>query len=440
MTRVEREVPGEGLAGGPVARRSQIAELRDLLGRNPDFRRLFLASVVSFLGDWFALVAVAGLVEDVTGSEGSTALVFASEVLPIFLFAPVAGVLADRFDRKRIMISSSLLRTVPALGLLGAAALGSAPLAYACVAAISMLAAFYEPIVGAVVPNVVDRPDLSLAQAAIGSVWGTMLFVGAGIGGLVTWAFGRDTAFVVNALTFLVAAALLVRVRRPFSEGRVRVNATVLAHVGEVWRFVRPRKPVRALMVTKAGVGVGNGIVGLLPIYALSIYGAGDLGTGILLAMRGLGALIGPYVGRALYRDDGRKLVFWCGASIVAYSLAYLLLPTAGSLWVAAAVVGIAHVGGGNQWVASTTGLQVTTPDVVRGRVMSLDYSLATLAMGISSLAAAGLAEVGGVAVATLVLAGFSFLYGLGWLGWTRDLWRGDGDPLEGAQSEEVPS
>ncbi|MDX1659915.1 MAG: MFS transporter [Nitriliruptorales bacterium] len=420
-----------GLTGGPATGQSQLAELADLLRRNADFRKLFFASVVSFLGDWFALVAVAGLVEGITGSEGSTALVFASEVLPIFLFAPVAGMLADRFDRKRIMVSSAVLRTVPALGLLVAAATESAPLAYLCVASISMLAAFYEPIVGAVVPNVVDSEDLSLAQAAIGSVWGTMLFLGAAIGGVITWAFGREASFVVNAATFVVAAGLIVSIRRPFSEGQVRATASVLAHVTEVWRFVRPRKPVRALMITKAGVGVGNGIVGLLPIYALTVFEAGDLGTGVLLAMRGLGALVGPYVGRALYRDDGNKLVFWCGASIVTYALFYLLLPAAGARWIAAAVVGLAHVGGGNQWVASTTGLQVATPDQVRGRVMSLDFSLATLGIGLSSLVAAALAESIGLLGASLVLPGFSLVYGVLWLVWTRDLWRwGRPDPL----------
>ena len=420
-----------GLRGGPARGQSQLRELVDLLRRNADFRKLFFASVVSFLGDWFALVAVAGLVEELTGSEGSTALVFASEVLPIFLFAPVAGVLADRLDRKKIMISSAFLRTIPALGLLAAVAFESAPLAYLCVASISMLAAFYEPIVGAVVPNVVDPEDLSMAQAAIGSVWGTMLFLGAAIGGIVTALFGREASFVINAATFVVAAVLIIAIRRPFSEGRVQATASVLAHVTEVWRFVRPRKPVRALMVTKAGIGVGNGIVGLLPIYALTVFEAGDFGTGVLLAMRGLGALIGPYVGRAFYRDDGRRLVFSCGASIVAYGVAYLFLPAAGTLWIAAGVVLLAHIGGGNQWVASTTGLQVATPDHVRGRVMSLDFSLATLGMGLSALVAAGLAESIGLIGASLTLPGFSLAYGLAWLVWTRGLWSGDvADPL----------
>lgn len=424
------EEPGAPAAPGARDEGPQLRALVDLLRRNPDFRRLFLASVVSFLGDWFALVAVAGLVEEITGSEGSTALVFATEVLPLFAFAPLAGVLADRFDRKRIMIGSAVLRVLPALGLLVAAGLRSPLIAYACVGAISALAAFYEPIVSAVVPNVVDDEDLSLAQTAIGSVWGTMLFVGAALGGLAAATLGREASFVINAATFVVAAWLLWRVRRPLNVGEVTATASVLSHLGEVWRFVRDRKPTKALMITKAGVGVGNGIVGLLPIYALQVFGSSDAGTGLLLAMRGLGALIGPFLGRSLYRGDGRRLVLSCGASIVMYGVAYLFLPAAGSLAVAAIVVAVAHTGGGNQWVSSTTGLQMTTPDVVRGRVMSLDFSLATLAMGTSAIVAGFVANAYGLHAASFLLSGFAVAYGLAWLWWTRDLWRGDDDPL----------
>lgn len=363
---------------------------------------------------------------------------FAAEVLPIFLFAPLAGVLADRFDRKRIMLASSLLRVLPALGLVVASARGSAALAYLSVAAISMLAAFYEPIVGAVIPNVVDEEDLSLAQATMGAVWGTMLFLGAAVGGVVAAVLGRDASFVINAATFVVGAVLLWRVRAPFSRGRVAATASVLAHLGEVWRYARDRKPVRALMITKFGVGIGNGIVGLLPVYALDVYGAGDAGTGLLLAMRGLGALIGPYAGRAIFRNDGRRLIVACGTSIVAFGLAYLVFPLAPSLTLAAAVVMVAHLGGGNQWVSSTYGLQVTTVDEVRGRVMSLDFSLATLGMGVSALVAAALAETTGLVTASRLLAAFPVIYGLAWLAWTRDLWTAADDPLH-PRSDAVP-
>ncbi|MBW3620283.1 MAG: MFS transporter [Actinobacteria bacterium] len=417
---------------------NQLVQLVDLMRRNRDFRLLFLGSIVSFLGDWFALVAVAGLVKELTGSEGATAWVFAAEVLPIFFLSPFAGVLADRLDRKKLMILSALLRVVPALGLVAASQLGQAWLAYVCVASISALAAFYEPIASAVLPNVVDEEDLSLAMTVFGSVWGTMLFVGAALGGAAAAAFGREASFLLNAGTFVVTAGLLWTIRRPFNAGRVAAPASVLTHLTEVWDFVRPRKVTRAFLVTKTGVGVGNGVVGLLPVFAVDRFAAGDAGIGILLAARGLGALIGPYIGRRLHRDDGRRLVFWCGASIVAYAIAYLFLPFVTGLWVAAGLIVFAHAGGGNQWISSTYGLQLTTPDAVRGRIMSLDFGLATLAMGLSAILAGVIAEFAGLDVAVWTLAAFAFVYGSGWLAWTRDLWGADEDPVVRAPRGDV--
>lgn len=422
-----RKTPGSG----------QAREIVALLRRNAEFRRLFAASVVSFLGDWFALVAVSALVKDLTGREGSTALVFAAQVLPIFFVAPLGGVLADRLDRRRIMVGSSVLRIVPALGLLAVEPLGAPWLAYVCVLSISALAAFYEPLVSAVLPNLVDRDDLSLAQAVLSSVWGSMLFIGAAVGGLVSATLGRDASFVINAATFAVAAVLILRIRRPFRSGAVAAPATVLAHLGEVWQFVKPHKVRRAFLVTKPGVGIGNGIVGLLPVYALDVFASGDAGVGLLLAGRGLGALLGPYVGRRLVGDDGRRHVWIAGVSILSYAVAYAMLPFVPTLLLAVVCVTVAHLGGGNQWVLSTYGLQLTTPDRIRGRVMSLDFALATLASGVSALVAGGAAEVFGLRSTTIGMAVAAFLFGAVWLAWTRDLWRSSEDPVAAAAPDE---
>ena len=401
-----------------------------MLRRNRDFRLLFGSSVVSLMGDWFSQVAVMGLVTEATGSPAGGAVVFAASVLPVFLMSPLAGVLADRVDRRTLMVASSLLRIPPALLFIVANVTGQAWLGIVCMALIAALAAFFEPVVSAVTPNMVEREDLSLAQTMMGAVWGTMLFVGAGLGGIVAAVFGRNVSFIVDAATFAISALLIVAIRRPFRTGPVPASATMLAHLAEVWRFVRPRKVTRALMVTKAGVGVANGLVGLLPAFALLQFGSSDAGTGTLLAARGLGAVVGPMIGRAFSRDDGRKMLFVCGASIVGYGFAYAFLPFTDSLIAASVCVAIAHAGGGAQWVLSTYGLQATTPDAVRGRVMSLDFGLATLAIGVSSLLAGAAAEAFGLRQTSFALVALAVIYGTGWLLWTRDLWRGEEDPL----------
>src|SRR5689334_22311802 len=173
--------------------------LRALLVRNPDFRRLFLSSVVSLAGDWFSFVAVAGLVTELTGSPGAAAFIYAATVLPVFLASPLAGAIADRFDRRRVLVIADLARVPIALLLCAAAWWSSVPLAVAAIIALGVGASFYDPIASAATPNLVAPEDLASAQSLMGAVWGSMLMVGAGVGGLVAELLGRQAAFAIDA-------------------------------------------------------------------------------------------------------------------------------------------------------------------------------------------------------------------------------------------------
>ena len=400
-----------------------------LLRRNAAFRRLFAATIVSLLGDWFSFVAVSGFVAERTGRPGLTAIVYAASVLPIFFLSPLAGVIADRWDRRRLMVAADLARIIPTLGLLAALSLGSAPLAIACVLTISALSAFFEPASAAATPNLVDVADLGVAQAAMDSVWGSMLFVGAALGGVVTATLGREASIAIDAASFAASAALIVKIRRPFRVAQVS-HESLFGHLLEVVRFVRSHRAVAALLTTKTAVGVANGIVGLLPAYALVRFGAGDGGVGLLLAARGLGALIGPLLAQPLVRSDGRRLLLVCGGAILTFSVAYMFLPLVGMVGFAACLVVVAHLGGGAQWMLSTYGLQRAAPDEVRGRVLSLDFGLATLSIGLSALGAGGAAEAFGLDAACWILGGIGIAYGTSWLLWTRRLWRSPDDPI----------
>ncbi|HZI02737.1 MAG TPA: MFS transporter, partial [Archangium sp.] len=203
-----------------MAASASVRSVLPLLRHNPDYRRLFLATVVSLLGDWFAFVAISGFVTESTGRPGSSAAVFAASVLPTFLFSPLAGLLADRVDRKRLMVAVDLLRILPALGLLAALRLHSPALAISCVALLAALSSFFDPVAEASVPNVVTPEELPIAQAALGAVWGTMLFIGAAVGGLATAAFGREASLLLNAATFLLSALFVARIRRPLQHAR----------------------------------------------------------------------------------------------------------------------------------------------------------------------------------------------------------------------------
>lgn len=392
-----------------------------LLRRHRDFRRLFLASVVSLGGDWFSFVAVASLMIELTGRDGSAGYAYAATVLPMCLAAPLAGPVVDRFDRRRVMVWADLARVPLALLLCVAAWVGSVPLALAAVAALGLGASFFDPAAAAALPNLVDEEDLATAQALSGAVWGTMLLVGAGLGGLVTAALGRQVAFLVDAASFLASAALVASIRRPM-QARAPGAPAPAASLGEAWRFVRGAPLVARLLLAKVGVSAANGTVGLLPAVALRQHGRGDVGTGLLFAARGLGALLGPVGARLAVggRPTSRAVIRVCAASSLGYAAFYALLPAAPAFPVAAALVVLAHLGGGAQWTLSTYGLQAATPDALRGRVLSLDQGLATLAIGASSLVAATLADRLGAASTMRVLAGVAALHAVAWLAWSR--------------------
>ena len=403
---------------------------RELLVRNRDFRRLFLASVVSMAGDWFSYVAVASLVTELTGRPGAPAFVYAATVLPVFVASPIAGTIADRFDRRRILVIADLLRVPIALALCVAAWWGSTALAVAAVIALAIGASFSDPIASAATPNLVEPDDLASAQSLMGAVWGSMLMVGAGIGGLVAEVLGRQTAFAIDALSFLVSAWLVAGIRRPMQLARTAraggaIQPTQPAHADGTMReavaYVRANPIVLRLVFAKVVASTANGIVGLLPSFATRRFAGTGIATGLLFAARGLGAMTGPILSRgAVGATPARRAVMIiCGTSTLTYCVVYAVFPLTHLFAVAMVLVILAHLGGGANWSLSTYGLQRETPDHVRGRVMSLDYGLATLAIGASAIAAGLLADSYGEAAATWILAAVGGGCGVAWLAWS---------------------
>jgi MFS family permease len=397
-----------------------VRSLRELLVRNRDFRRLFLASVVSMAGDWFSYVAVASLVTELTRRPGAPAFVYAATVLPVFVASPIAGTIADRFDRKRILVIVDLVRVPIALALCLAAQWRSTPLGIGAVTALAIGASFSDPIGSAATPNLVEADELASAQSLMGAAWGSMLMVGAGIGGLVAEFLGRQTAFVVDAASFLTSAWLIAGIRRPMQEA-VPDRGRKAGSVREALHYIRANPIVLRLVLAKGGVSSANGIVGLLPAFAGRRFAGTSVATGLLFAARGLGALLGPVLSRSIVgATPGRRaIIAICGASTLSYSLIYAAFPLAHLFGVALILVILAHLGGGAQWSLSTYGLQRETPDHFRGRVLSLDFGLATLWIGASSIAAGLLADAWGEVDATWWLAALGGGYGVAWLAWS---------------------
>jgi len=406
-----------------VATREPIEELGGLraalglLRSNGDFRKLYVASLISLGGDWFLVVALLGLALHLTGSAVSVAVVIAAQEIPFFLMSPVGGLLSDRLNRKWLMVGCDAARALLCLGFLLVRDQDTIWLAYVLLGSISCFSAVFDPASSAAFPNMVEPRELGPANALFGSLWGTMLAVGAALGGIVAAVFGRDVAFLVDAATFAVSGLLIARIRRPFSEVRTEEPETsVVRATVETVRYARRDHRVLALLAVKAGFGIAAGVLVLISVFATTEFAAGEIGIGILMAARGIGALIGPFLGRWLAGADDRHLFAAIGIALAVFGLGYATLGFMPSLLLAAPAVAIAHLGGGAQWTLSSYGLQRIVPDRIRGRIFAFDAALITLALTASALVTGWTAEAYGPRPTAVALG----LVAIAWAGtWT---------------------
>ena len=396
-----------------------------LLRRNRDFRRLFLASVISLGGDWFLFVAITSLIVETTGRAIDVGLAILAQELAFFIASPPAGVLVDRLDRRKLMIVCDVARIGVCASFLFVGT-GTVWLAYPLLALLSVFGAPFDPASTAATPNLVEPRDLPTANALNGSLWGTMLAVGAGLGGIVATVFGRDTAFVIDAASFGVSALLLWGIRRPFSEPREpgHEHPKMLEATIEVLRYARRDHRVLALIGVKAGFGLAAGVLALIPVFGVDVFDRGEIGVGALMAARGVGALVGPFLGHRISGDGHRRLFAAIGIALAVFGVSYMALGLAPTLWVAGVVIFVAHLGGGAQWVLSTFGLQVLVPDHIRGRVFAVDFAMITLSLAISSLVAAAIADAAGPRVAAVAVGAMAVIWAVVWSVLTRSIRR----------------
>jgi len=367
----------------------------DLLRRERDFRRVYLAQLIALGGDWFALIPLLILLPQLTGTGVYGALVLATDTLLFALIAPYAGTVVDRVDRRRVIVVANTVAGLAALLLVAVRTEATAWVALVAIGVVASAKAFSQPAGTAALPNLVDAKDLAAASVLSGASWGTMLAVGAALGGLVAATLGTTVCFVIDALLLLAAAVLTARTSRPFSDPSLpaRERRPVLEDLGEATSYARREHRVLALMTCKSGPAFGNGAISLFPLYGAAAFGLGPLGIGLMFSARGVGALIGPLLLRRRATDPARLYGVLAG-SMAVFGLAYLALGVTSWFWLVLVLLVIAHAGGGANWILSTYGLQTVVPDALRGRVFSADYTLATLVIAGSQVAFGLLSDV----------------------------------------------
>jgi MFS family permease len=364
-----------------------------LLRRNRDFRLLYIGQAISQLGDWFNAVAVYALLLDLTGSATAVAWMMIVQFLPVAVVGPLAGVVVDRVNRRRLMITTDMLRGCLILGLLVVRTADQVWIAYVVMALTVGAQAFFEPARTATIPNITSADELLPANALSSATWSAMLAIGASVGGIVTAVAGRNVAFGLNAASFFCSALFIGRTRYDSTPASVPRSAGFAAMTGitdlvEGMRYVRRESHVAALMCVKAGWGLAGGVLLLLTVFGQRVFplaGGAAAGIGVLYAARGVGAGLGPVALRWILGQQPRTLRRAIGPAFFTVGLFYVALAGAPTLALAALAVLCAHIGGSILWVFSTVLLQMEVPDRFRGRVFAAELAFVTLITSLSS-------------------------------------------------------
>jgi predicted MFS family arabinose efflux permease len=370
-----------------------------LLRGNRNFRRLWMAQIVSEIGDWFYTLSIYTLLLQLTGRASSVALALVLGVLPQTFIGPAAGVVNDRLRRKHVMIAADLVRFVVVLAMLLVRSRSTVWLVYPLLLAETIMAGFFEPARSSVIPNIAARGEVLIANTLSSATWSVNLLIGASVGGVVAAFFGRDAVFILNALSFLASALLIggMHFAEPHAESAAPLHPRDLVDFSPVLegiRYVRNHRTLLPTVFAKAGelmIGPSWVIFTVLGAHEFAVHwhnvdptrGA-MLGMSILLGGRGLGALVGPLVSARWAGRSDRRLQLGILFGYLIIAVGYGSLGISRTVWMASACAMLAHAGGSTVWVFSTTLLQLHTDDRFRGRVFSIDlgFSMLTIAAG----------------------------------------------------------
>ncbi len=353
-----------------------IAAYRRVLGNGP-LARLLVGEFVSSIGDWLYLVALLVLVWNESSDPLTLGVIGAARILPYIVLSVPAGIVADRFDRRLVLLLTDIARGVIML-LMAAAVMLDAPVwtvvALAIVA--TCFSAFFSPTIGAYLPSLVhDEAELGPANSAWSSLDNLAFFIGPAFAAVLLGLGSLELAFVLNAVTFAVVAAVLLRLpsnRAAPTAPRGRPGDSAPSERVGLRSALRPiARPLAGLGLLNIADGFVFGGLGVITVVlAVDVFMVGESGTGLLNSAIGVGGIAGALVAGALVlrRRLGPPLVI--GALVLGLGVA--LLGGVDAFVLALCAIAAASAGALLLEIVSTTLLQRIVPDQVRGRTLGL--------------------------------------------------------------------
>ena len=396
-----------------------------LLTENKNFRKLFAARLITLGGDWLLTVPLLGIIYGLTENPFITSLVLVVQSAPLFILGSFGGYLADKYNRKKIIAISEFLSGLTVLLILYAVTTESVVFILFSFGMLSVVGSPYMPTSDAALPNVVKKENLAEANVIFFSSWGVMAGIGAGIGGYLTTVISRNMLFAIDSLSFVLSALIVYSIKKNLSEdSQINEKNESITYVEGI-KYAASKREIFSLIITKGTFSISaSGLLSLFTVLSYDIYKTGDFGTGLMFGARGIGALVGPIAIRYFFGDSDGKLLNTIGLTIMVWGLFYFFIPFSVSLYLTVFLLVLAHCGGGSQWAFSTYGLQILTPDRLRGRISGIDYSFNFLMNTISTLMIGYLASIYGVLFVYRLFPVLGFIFGLTWYLTTRKFWK----------------
>jgi MFS family permease len=395
----------------------------DLLKRNRNFRSLWIGQIISELGDWFNNIAVLGLAMHLTGSGLAVTAVLLSRTVPTVVFGPLAGVSADRFKRRALLLSSDYVRAFLALGFLLVTTRDRMWLAYVCSALLTAVSIFFNTAKNAAIPDICSSRELMSSNALTGSTTAIMQMLGGAVGGFAVHLLGYQTAFALNASSFVLSALMIYRIRFPelvtaVKPAKSRQKLAFAHEFLEGMAFVRSHPVVLGLMLIGVGWATGGGAAQILfSLFAIDVYHAGEAGIGLLYAAAGLGIVIGASVSNWYFRNQSFAVTKWViGISMALTGVCYSIFSFTNNLWIGILWLVLSRVAMGVNNVIGTTLLMNIVPSHFRGRTFSTKETLIIFTMVVSMLLAGVGQHYTGPHTIALVAGVLTLLTGVLWL------------------------
>ncbi len=431
------------------------ATYRELLKHNRNFRHLWAGQFISELGTWFSFIAELGVVRLLSDSALVTTALLVARMLPFLLAAPIAGVITDRWSRKRILVIADFLRAAAALVYLAAIPLKAPWIVIACSALISSISMFFEAAKNAAMPNMVSSRELLTANVMMFSTRFLQYMLGAALGGVTAAQFGYDAAFIVNSFSFIASAVFILVIpdsvmkkteapissdAAPFEPLSAERSASApiagseqplgqsagrfFSDVREGIIYIWATPFVRGVILANIGWATGGGMVNLLfdqmggHTFAHSAGDEGDWNVAALFTASGAGLFLGMMLARraGAWAKEERRAGLFIGWSLVAQGALMAAAGLMPSLGLTALLVGAARLILGAEFGVQETFVMRVLPDEYRGRVFTTDRSLELATMSIATAASGWLIKWLDPRAVMIISGALSAVPGIVWL------------------------